>query len=84
MEVSFDGMRRNATRSMNNLQSDIEDLLEEIDDEIYGEHRESLKKSLIKSFNESAMFVDSFNCLMSECENFTHLDIEIKIFEEEK
>jgi hypothetical protein len=57
MKVSFDGMRKNATNSMNSLHSIIEDIIFKSDlDENY-------KEDLILRFNTAAMLIDSFNCL---------------------
>lgn len=63
MNVSFDGLRKNATRSMNNLHSEIENILKNVD--CY-QFDKSYKEDLIKSFNEAAMFVDTFNCLYDD------------------
>ena len=73
MNVSFDGMRKNATRSMNQLHSAIQNV-------INNDISESDKKSLIEAFNESAMFVDSFNCLFDDniegdLTNLSHLNV---------
>lgn len=57
MNVSFNGLRINATRSMNKLFDVLEDVL--ANDDIC----EDNKIQIIEKFNESAMFVDSFNCL---------------------
>ena len=60
MKVSFDGLRTNATRSMNKLHDVIKDVIES--DDIY----DSEKEELIEKFNEAAMFVDTFNCLYDD------------------
>lgn len=60
MTVSFDGLRGNATRSMNTLHAVIENIIE--DGNLYDDE----KKELIEAFNESAMFVDTFNCLYDD------------------
>lgn len=60
MNVSFDGLRTNATRSMNRLQDVIKGIIE--NDDIY----DSEKEELIEKFNEAAMFVDTFNCLYDD------------------
>lgn len=57
MKVSFDGMRKNATNSMNGLHSIIEDILFKSDLD------ENMKEDLILRFNTVATMVDSFNCL---------------------
>jgi hypothetical protein len=48
MNVSFDGMRKNATRSMNQLHSAIQDVL---DNDKYNDISKSDKESLIEAFN---------------------------------
>lgn len=57
MNVNFDGMRRNATSSMNSLQHTIQKIIER------NNLDEDERDKLIDSFNVSAMYVDSFNCL---------------------
>jgi len=57
MTVSFNGLRKNATRSMNKLFDVLEDVLE--NDDICIDN----KIQIVEKFNEAAMFVDSFNCL---------------------
>ena len=57
MNVSFDGLRTNATRSMNRLHDTLKGIIE--NDDIYDYEKEEL----LEKFNEAAMFVDSFNCL---------------------
>lgn len=57
MNVSFDRLRKNATRSMNDLHSTLNKIITEYD--MYEKDRENL----IKEFNEAAMFVDCMNCL---------------------
>lgn len=59
MTVSFDGLRRNATSSMNNLAAKIDNIVKAYGDDIYS----SDKEELIDAYNQAAMFVDSFNCL---------------------
>lgn len=63
MEVSFDGMRKNATDSMNSL---CEVIKEVIALKSYDEVDEDLKNRLIEAFNDSAMRVDFFNCLYDD------------------
>lgn len=63
MNVSFDGMRRNATRSMDDLCSVIKQVIEL---ESYDEVDHDLKKRLIDAFNDAAMRVDFFNCLFDD------------------
>lgn len=60
MNASFDGMRRNATRSMNKLHDILKDILEEYD--LYEHHHQSL----IEAFNNAAQNVDMFNCLYDD------------------
>lgn len=60
MNVSFDGLRKNATRSMNTLHTTLQKIINEYD--MYEIDREDL----IKEFNEAAMFVDSMNCLYDD------------------
>jgi len=57
MTVSFNGLRKNATRSMNKLFDVLEDVLE--NDDICIDN----KIQIVEKFNEAAMFVDLFNCL---------------------
>jgi hypothetical protein len=59
MTVSFDGLRKNATRSMNTLHLKLDNILKAYGDDIY----ESDKEELIEAYNQAARFVDSFNCL---------------------
>jgi hypothetical protein len=59
MTVSFDGLRKNATRSMNTLHGKLDNILKAYGDDIY----DSDKEELVEIFNQAAMFVDSFNCL---------------------
>lgn len=81
MRVSFDGMRRNATSSMNRLHTVIDDILATTDEyDISATKREELTES----FNDAAMFVDSFNCLYDDNveDDMTNLsDLEIKRLE---
>ena len=60
MNVSFDGLRKNATRSMNILHTTLSKIIDESDLE------ERYKKDLIKEFNDAAMFVDCMNCLYDD------------------
>ena len=77
MKVNFDGMRRNATSSMNDLHRVIESIIE--NDHIL----DSEKEELIEAFNYSAESVDVFNILSDDAdENFNDLDIEINRLEE--
>lgn len=64
MKVSFDGMRKNATSSMNVLGSEIKELLEIAKDGRYFELDDF--EELINSFNNSASSVDIFNCLYDD------------------
>ncbi len=63
MNVSFDGLRTNATRSMNRLHDTIEEIVKAGD---YHTLSIDEKNELIEKFNESAMLVDSFNCLYDD------------------
>lgn len=63
MNVSFDGMRKNATRSMDELCSVLKEVIalksyEEVDD--------NMKQRIIEAFNDSAMRVDFFNCMFDD------------------
>lgn len=63
MNVSFDGLRTNATRSMNRLYDTIKDIVES------GEYHTLTideKAELIEKFNEAAQYVDVFNCLYDD------------------
>lgn len=60
MNVSFDGMRKNATRSMNQLHDVLKEILEEYD--LYEHHADGL----IEVFNNAAQNVDMFNCLYDD------------------
>lgn len=60
MNVNFNGLRRNATKSMNALHSTLNKIITEYD--MYEKDREDL----IKEFNEAAMFVDCMNCLYDD------------------
>ena len=60
MNVSFDGLRTNATRSMNRLHDTIKDIIGS--DDIC----DSEKEELVEKFNEAAQFVDVFNCLYDD------------------
>ena len=64
MKVSFDGMRRNATSRMNDLGSEIRELLEMVKDGKYFEIEDF--ENLIDSFNCSAGAVDVLNCLYDD------------------
>lgn len=59
MTVSFDGLRKNATSSMNSLAAKIDNIVKAYGDDICS----SDKEELIEAYNQAAMFVDSFNCL---------------------
>ncbi|MBN2825158.1 MAG: hypothetical protein JXQ76_07545 [Campylobacterales bacterium] len=68
MKVNFDGMRRNATNSMNELHNVLAKAIEQCE--------ESLKEEIIKDFDEAQSAVSVFNLLMSEKEEFSSLEIE--------
>lgn len=61
MKACFDGMRRNATRRMNDLGCEIKELLEMAEDGKYFDKDDFA--NLIEYFNSSAGAVDIFNCL---------------------
>jgi hypothetical protein len=63
MNVSFNGLRKNATNSMNELKSVLDDIIK-LDS--YDSVSIELKEDLIKKYNEAAMFVDTFNCLYDD------------------
>lgn len=87
MNVSFDGMRKNATCSMNELASVVKEIIEL---ESYEEVDNDLKKRLINCFNDSAMYVDFFNCLYDDdvngdFNNLSDLSIDrLKYFQEDE
>ena len=87
MKVSFNGMRRNATNSMNELAGAIKEVIEL---KSYEEVDDDLKKRLIDCFNDSAMRVDFFNCLYDDSidgdmDNLSDLSVDrLKEFEEDK
>ena len=60
MNVSFDGLRKNATRSMIELKGVLEQVLQL---ESYEEVDDNMKKEIAESFNDAKMFVSTFNCL---------------------
>lgn len=60
MTVSFDGLRTNATRSMNRLYDVLKEIID--NDDI----SDSEKEEIIEKFNQAAMFVDTFNCLYDD------------------
>ena len=64
MKACFDGMRRNATGRMNDLGSEIKELLEMAKDGKYFEIEDF--ENLIDSFNNSAGAVDVLNCLYDD------------------
>lgn len=71
----FDGMRKNATREMNNLQCVIEDMLSH-GDNLYDEDVQKLKEQ----YNRAAQSVDIMNCLYDDniegdVNNLSHLVI---------
>ena len=63
MTVSFDGLRTNATRSMNLLRDALKEVVE-LDE--YDGIDDELKEDVIAKFNSAAMFVDTFNCLYDD------------------
>lgn len=60
MKVSFDGMRTNATHSMNRLHDTIKEIID--NDDLF----DNEKRELIDNFNNAAMAVDIFNCLYDD------------------
>lgn len=91
MKACFDGMRKNATRRMNDLGSEIKELLEMAKNGRYFEIEDF--ENLIDSFNSSAGAVDVLNCLyddnieddMNDLSELINIDlIEIEDFKESK
>lgn len=89
MKACFDGMRKNATRRMNDLGSEIKELLEMAKNGRYFEIEDF--ENLIDSFNSSAGAVDVLNCLyddnieddMNDLSELINIDlIEIEDFKE--
>ena len=79
--VSFDGMRQQATRNMNYLYSEIEEILrrDEEDDLCCYDFSD-----LALRFNNAAFSVDMFNILQDpDGDSYKSLDIEIKRFDDE-
>lgn len=77
MTISFDGLRKNATRSMNSLHDELKEIIA-LDS--YDTLTDEMKKQIIAKFNEAAMFVDSFNCLYdpenpNDMSDLSHLEI---------
>lgn len=72
MNVNIDGLRRNATGSMNKLA----DVIESICEEMSGYKIDELKEA----FDEAATHVDMFNCVYSDSmENFSDLSDKLDI-----
>lgn len=63
MKVSFDGLRTNATRSMNRLHDVLKEIIENDEND---DMTDSEKEEIIETFNKAAMFVDTFNCLYDD------------------
>lgn len=63
MNVSFNGLRKNATYAMNQLW-DILNIV--LDEDTHQDIDVDLKKEIIKKFNDAAMLVDTFNCLYDD------------------
>lgn len=86
MKACFDGMRRNATRRMNDLGYEIKQLVEMAEDGKYFELEDF--ENLIESFNNSAGAVDVFNCLydnnIEDDINDLSEELEIYLINEEK
>jgi len=79
MKISFDGLRENATVSMNELSKAIKAIVE---NDSFDDIKDRDKKELIGRFNEAAMFVDSFNCIFDDNDkddinDLSHLEIEV-------
>ena len=87
MKVSFNGMRINATNSMNELACAIKEVIEL---KSYEEVDNDLKKRLTDCFNDSAMRIDFFNCLYDDSvngdmDNLSDLSVDrLEEFEEDK
>lgn len=78
--VSIDGLRSNATASVNDLSSTIKKVLEEIDDE-------DLAAELIEKFNDTASMVGCFNCVYDDGneKDFNNLsDLKINMIDDEE
>jgi hypothetical protein len=60
MNVSFNGMRRNATRAMNDLKDVLDTAMM---DESCQNIDVDFKIAIVEKFNRAAFMVDSFNCL---------------------
>lgn len=72
MKVNIDGLRRNATGSMNNLSDVIESICEEMSSYKFDELKEA--------FDNAACGVDMFNCVYdNSIENFTDLSEKLNI-----
>lgn len=80
MKVNIDGLRKNATSGMNNLHSVICEIIER--DNLDEDER----NKLIDAFNNSARWVDTFNCLYHpDMENFSNLsDLSVSRLKEVK
>ena len=63
MNVSFNGLRRNATYAMNELWDILNTVL---DEDTHQDIDVDLKQKIIEKFNQAAMYVDSFNCLYDD------------------
>lgn len=63
MNVSFDGLRKNATNAMNRLYDVLNTVL---DEDTHQKIDTDLKEEIIEKFNQAAMFVDTFNCLYDD------------------
>jgi len=80
VSVSMDGLRKNATASVNDLSRTIKKVLEEIDDE-------DLAAELIEKFNDTASMVGCFNCIYDDKNetDFNNLsDLKIEKIEDEE
>lgn len=80
MRVSVDGLRKNATYSMNRLYDRLKEIIES------GNLDDNQKKELISKWNESARYVSTFNCLYDDSieDDMNNLsDLDIDTFEEE-
>lgn len=60
MKANFDGMRRSATRDMNDLHTTLKELIE-LDE--YDGINEELKERIVETYNNAAQSVGAMNCL---------------------
>lgn len=77
MNISFDGLRKNATQNMNSLYATIQEIISN------GNIRDYEAEELTKAFNGAAEYVDVFNCLEDDSGEFEALDISISRLDED-